>query len=170
MALQEGRQGLEQALAGLGLSPHLAGLRPYARWITPMARSQRYDTMFYLACMPAGQEALCDQRETSEGLWLGPARALRENQEGRVELAPPQVRILGELATYPSLAALWQRQADLTPLLPFLWASQGSRHHPAAPRPRLRRPGPGRPPRARPALPGPPGQPPGAPTGALAAL
>lgn len=127
LALQEGQQSLEQALAGLGLSPHLAGLRPYARWITPTARSQRYDTMFYLACMPGGQEALCNQQETSEGLWLGPARALRENQEGRVELAPPQVRILGELATYPSLAALWQRQADLTPVLPFLWASQGSR-------------------------------------------
>jgi len=126
-ALQEQRTTLEQALAGLGLTPHLEGLRPYARWITPLARPQRFDTRFYLACMPAGQEADSDQMETSEGLWLGPGQALRENQEGRVELAPPQVRILGELATYPSLDALWSRQADLEPVMPMLWAGQGQR-------------------------------------------
>lgn len=126
-ALQGQGASLERALASLGLTPHLEALRPYARWITPLARPQRFDTMFYLACMPAGQEAASDQRETSEGLWRGPRQALEENLEGRVELAPPQVRILGELANFASLEDLWGGRHDLTAVLPVLWAGQGMR-------------------------------------------
>lgn len=126
-ALQEQGAPLDQVLAGLGLAPHPQALTPYARWITPLARPQRFDTQFYLALMPAGQEADSDQLETSEGLWRGPAQALMENQEGRVELAPPQVRILGELAACPSLKDLLARPAPTQPVLPVLWASGGQR-------------------------------------------
>lgn len=128
-ALEAGEAGLAPTLAGLGLTPDLEALVPYARWITPTARSQRFDTMFYLALMPAGQEAACDRKETSQGLWLGPARALEENQAGRVELAPPQVRILGELSVHSSLDSLWAaaRRADLAPVQPFLWRKEGRR-------------------------------------------
>lgn len=121
--LETGRTGLGQALAGLGLKPDLAGLAPYGRWITPTARPKRFDTTFYVALMPRGQKAACDHKETSEGLWLGPAQALAENQAGNVELAPPQVRLLGELATHASLDDLLEsmRQPDLTPVEPVLW-------------------------------------------------
>lgn len=134
--LMAGRLGLIQAMADLGLTPDPEALLPYARWITPTARPQRFDTMFYVARMPAGQEAVCDalceanrqarddRAETSQGLWLGPRRALAENREGQVELAPPQVVILGHLATlagWEDLAAHCAR-ADLAPVLPVLWA------------------------------------------------
>ncbi len=117
------RVSLEQALAGLGLQPALQALTPYARWITPTARPKRFDTFFYLALMPEGQKAASDHKETSQGLWLGPAQALAENQAGRVELAPPQVRLLGELAVHASLEDLVNAvlQADLKPVQPFLW-------------------------------------------------
>lgn len=122
-SLEAGQISLDQAMAGLGLQPDLDGLTPYARWITPTARPKRFDTTFYLALMPEGQEAACDHKETSEGIWLGPAQALSENQAGRVELAPPQVRILGELAIHASLDDLFDsaRQASLEPVQPFLW-------------------------------------------------
>jgi len=127
--VERGSAALGEALAGLGLRPDLAALKPYARWITPSARAQRFDTMFYLAPMPPGQEAASDRKETSQGLWLGPGRALRENLAGRVELAPPQVRILGELAAHQSLDELWEAagQADLSPVRPFLWIKGESR-------------------------------------------
>jgi 8-oxo-dGTP pyrophosphatase MutT (NUDIX family) len=122
-SLEAGHTSLGQAMAGLGLKPDLAGLRPYGRWITPKARPKRFDTFFYLAEMPQGQEAACDHKETSQGIWLGPGQALSENQAGRVELAPPQVRILGELAMHASLDDLLAsvRQPNLTPVEPFLW-------------------------------------------------
>lgn len=123
LELESGRKSLAQALAELGLNPDLEMLVPYARWITPTARAKRFDTMFYLALMPKGQKAISDQKETLQGIWLGPARALAENQAGRVELAPPQVRILGELAVHASLEELISAaaQADLAPVQPFLW-------------------------------------------------
>ncbi|MFH1035690.1 MAG: NUDIX hydrolase [Pseudomonadota bacterium] len=126
-AMQASGASLAQTLAGLGLAPRPEALTPYARWITPLARPQRFDTQFYLALMPVGQEADSDQLETSEGLWRGPAQALRENREGRVELAPPQVRILGDLAAQASLEALWGRRPADQPVLPVLWAGDGQR-------------------------------------------
>lgn len=74
--------------------------------------------------MPAGQEASCDQTETSQGLWLGPRRALAENERGQVELAPPQVIILGHLAGLGGVEALLAccQGPDLAPVLPVLWA------------------------------------------------
>jgi 8-oxo-dGTP pyrophosphatase MutT (NUDIX family) len=127
--LEAGNISLKQALAALDLRPALEILIPYARWITPTARPQRFDTTFYLALMPQGQEAASDQKETSQGLWLGPAQALAENQAGKVELAPPQVRILGELAVYESLEGLLKAasQAGLAPVQPFLWIEDKKR-------------------------------------------
>jgi 8-oxo-dGTP pyrophosphatase MutT (NUDIX family) len=123
----EAGEPLDRALAGLGLEPAPEALAPWRRWVTPRARSRRFDTTFYLARMPAGQEAASDLRETDQGLWLGPAAALAQNQEaGRVSLAPPQVRLLGELAELAasgSLEELWRaaRSASLEPVEPVLW-------------------------------------------------
>ncbi len=124
-----GEQSAAEALAGLGLSPAPEALTPYARWITPEARPQRFDTTFYLARMPAGQAASADRTETEAGLWLAPEEALAENAEGRVSLAPPQVRILGELATHRDAGELLAAAAgsDLAPVMPVLHAGESGR-------------------------------------------
>ncbi len=119
--------GLERELNARGLTWDTASLRPWARWITPAARAQRFDTVFFLATMPPGQEASADHQETSQGLWLGPEQALAENLAGRVELAPPQVRMLGELAACDGLESLWRAPVDLAPVRPRLWLGSGGR-------------------------------------------
>jgi hypothetical protein len=58
---------------------------------------------------------------------LGPEQALAENLAGRVELAPPQVRMLGELAACDGLGALWESPVDLDPVRPRLWLGDGGR-------------------------------------------
>ena len=128
-SLQDGRTGLDEALTSLGLRADLKALTPYARWITPPAWNQRFDTVFYLATCPEGQRADCDQKETDAGLWLSPRKALEQNQQGLVVLAPPQVRILGELSEYDSLEQIMDRggKRDLTPVRPFLWIKDGKR-------------------------------------------
>lgn len=128
--LEQGGQGLEKALDGLGLEPDLEALIPFARWITPKARPKRFDTYFYLALLPQGQEAAPDNRETTEGVWLTPDQALEENLSGRVGLAPPQVRILGELAAHGSLDRLLaqtREKADLAPVQPAMWIKEKER-------------------------------------------
>ena len=129
LRLERGRGDLAGTLEAWGLAPAVRALIPYARWITPEARPQRFDAMFFLALMPIGQQAASDQRETSEGLWIGPSRALAENREGRVELAPPQVRILGELAGFPGLKELlgWAGRNRLSTVRPFLWLGGAER-------------------------------------------
>jgi 8-oxo-dGTP pyrophosphatase MutT (NUDIX family) len=128
-ALQAGETGLNEALEALGLAPDLGALTPYARWITPAARNMRFDTVFYLAPAPPEQEAESDRKETSAGLWLAPQKALAQNLAGEVALAPPQVRILGELSEYASLEELLNRnrQNDLAPVRPFMWMKEGRR-------------------------------------------
>ena len=116
--------GLEESLAEMGLEPDLEALVPFARWITPKARPKRFDTWFYLAPLPQGQEAEPDQQETTEGVWLTPDQALEENNTGRVGLAPPQVRILGELAAHTSLDRLLSQTRGKTPrepVEPVMW-------------------------------------------------
>ena len=61
--------------AGLRLSDPRE-LVPFARWITPAQVSIRFDTMFFLAPAPAGQEAVADGKETVDARWFEPSRAL----------------------------------------------------------------------------------------------
>lgn len=132
-ALQKGDWSLDQAMSFLGLKPALDQLFPYARWITPQAREKRFDTVFYVAAMPEGQEASSDRQETTQGVWISPARALAqgsgEDPEGEVSLAPPQVRILGDLNRFESLQALREYcgHADMSPILPYMHIEGKSR-------------------------------------------
>lgn len=122
-----GELGLNPALAELGLVADLKALRPYARWITPLARPKRFDTIFYLARMPHGQRARSDEGETVEGIWLSPDRALELNTQGDYSLAPPQVRLIGQLAQASSADELWAEEPNLTPVLPILHADDSGR-------------------------------------------
>ncbi len=96
-------------LATLGLPLQTARLVPWSRWITPRVASvtrSRFDTRFFLAEAPAGQEARHDDHEATETLWVQPAEGLRQYWSGAIELAPPQILTLGHLARFASVAAL----------------------------------------------------------------
>jgi 8-oxo-dGTP pyrophosphatase MutT (NUDIX family) len=74
-------------------------LRPWARWITPEAMPRRYDTAFFLAAVPAGQEPDGATTEAVGARWCTPARALREWEDGERGLMPPTWAVLSEIAT-----------------------------------------------------------------------
>jgi len=97
-------------------------LHYYAHWITPEARSERFDTRFFLARYPSGQEATHDQRETTVGIWLTPREALDENMKGEVALSPPTLKTLEDLSRFKTIEEIFPslRNREIRPILPVL--------------------------------------------------
>ena len=97
--------------SGVRLAP--GDLRPRARWVTPAFEPRRYDTFFFAARLPEGQEALGATSETTEDFW-GPAAALlADGAAGTLRLMPPTVVCLEEVADF---AAVEDYLADSPPL------------------------------------------------------
>ena len=84
-------------------------LVPWSRWITPKlasVSSQRFDTRFFVAAVPAGQDAVHDNIETTHSAWLHPRQALEDYWEHRIELAPPQIMSLVQLLRHDTVKAV----------------------------------------------------------------
>lgn len=92
----------ECVMAG-GWVLRLSGLKRWSHWITPQARSKRFDTRFFLSFMPGDQECTPDKRETTHGIWISPEQGLEENLRGNIPLSPPTVVTLSELLNYSNL-------------------------------------------------------------------
>jgi 8-oxo-dGTP pyrophosphatase MutT (NUDIX family) len=97
-------------------------LHYYAHWITPEARSERFDTRFFLARYPLGQEASHDQKETTAGIWITPQKALEENLKGEVFLSPPTLKTLEDLLRFKTIDEVFTslKNMKIRPILPIL--------------------------------------------------
>jgi 8-oxo-dGTP pyrophosphatase MutT (NUDIX family) len=104
-ALLSRELSLAELLAGRGLALRSDLLRPFAHWITPPDEPRRYDTKFFVAALPAGQEARHVSTEADEAEWLTPATALAEFSAGMRPMLPPTTHTLGQLAPFPDVAA-----------------------------------------------------------------
>lgn len=119
-ALQAGTERLAAALAREGCVLALARLTPFARWITPEFQKRRWDTRFFVAEAPEGQQAESDGTETSEAVWLHPAAALGAYRAGDHLLAPPTFRVLEELCDFSTVAAACAVLGSAGPPRPIL--------------------------------------------------
>lgn len=109
-----------EAMGTAGLVLPVSALLPWSRWITPRLPSvtrKRFDTRFFLAVAPAGQEASHDGHEATEAVWLSPQDALQRFWSDQIELAPPQIMSLSELARHRSVRSAWQHASGRRPPL-----------------------------------------------------
>jgi len=90
----------------------LSALSRWSHWITPALMKRRYDTRFFLACMPPGQRCSPDSHEITHGRWASPKKGLMGNITGQIALSPPTMVMLQEILKYPTLEAL--KKAALT--------------------------------------------------------
>jgi 8-oxo-dGTP pyrophosphatase MutT (NUDIX family) len=81
-----------------------ADLRPWAHWITPEIEPRRYDTKFFIAALPADQEASDISGETDRAEWTTPVAALAAERSGEIRMLPPTMSILLELADLSTVA------------------------------------------------------------------
>jgi 8-oxo-dGTP pyrophosphatase MutT (NUDIX family) len=83
----------------------LASIRYVAHWVTPVGESRRFDTRFFLAAAPSGQDGQHDDAELVDSRWVRPADALAEVEAGHLLMLPPTLANLRVLATSDSVAA-----------------------------------------------------------------
>ena len=66
----------------------------FAHWITPEEQPLRFDTRFFAAPAPAGQEATGDDYEMTDLKWLTPQEAVDAQKRGEISLRNPTVKNL----------------------------------------------------------------------------
>jgi len=121
-SLQKDKMSIGEMVQRENLHFALDQLHYYAHWITPEARSERFDTRFFLTRYPLGQEATHDQKETTAGAWLTPQKALEENLIGEVVLSPPTLKTLEDLSRFQNIEEIFHslKKEDIQPILPVL--------------------------------------------------
>ena len=83
-----------------------AELVEFSRWITPAVVRTRFDTHFYLATLPAGQQARVDGEECIDLGWFTPQGALDAHGAGEIMLVFPTIKHLEQLSGFSSSDAL----------------------------------------------------------------
>ena len=95
------------AIAGeLGVHLDGAALHYFARRITPLPATHRFDARFFVARAPAEQIAEADAFETYDGRWARPAEMLAAARGNELRLASPTRRYLERIRDVSGVAAL----------------------------------------------------------------
>ncbi|GAA3386929.1 NUDIX hydrolase [Cryptosporangium minutisporangium] len=129
-ALEAGATTLPELLATRGLVIRTDLVRPWTHWITPEAEKRRFDTRFFVAGLPGGQEVQQPSGEATRGLWLRPSEALATVERGELGMLPPTASTLLSLAEYDTLADVFAAAGARTirPIQPIYHAgSDGPR-------------------------------------------
>jgi len=128
--LEAGDTTLPELLARRELTIRTDLVRPWTHWITPEAEKRRFDTRFFVAGLPVGQDARQPSGEATRGFWLAPAEALAAVGRGEFGMLPPTATTLLSLAEYPTLADVFAaaEQRTIRPIRPVYHAgSDGPR-------------------------------------------
>ncbi|HEX8001763.1 MAG TPA: NUDIX hydrolase [Mycobacteriales bacterium] len=105
-ALLDRSASMAEVLARNGLVLRADLLRPWAHWVTPEIEPKRFDTRFFVAALPEGQEPVHFRGESDHSEWVRPVDAVRRHAEGELGMLPPTVFTLAELSAYDTVAAV----------------------------------------------------------------
>jgi 8-oxo-dGTP pyrophosphatase MutT (NUDIX family) len=92
----------------------------FSRWITPAEVRTRFDTHFFLAPLPDGQEPRVDGEECVDLGWFTPAAALEAHRREQIVLVFPTIKHLEQLHAFPSADELLAhaRDREVQPIQP----------------------------------------------------
>ena len=97
------REVHEEAGIALGAAGELVA---FSRWVTPARVRIRYDTSFFLAPMPEGQEPRIDGGEIVDARWFTPGAALQAGDRDEIDLVFPTIKHLQQLSGFASARAV----------------------------------------------------------------
>ena len=117
-AIKDEQLSFEEMIAREGLKLAVDRLVYFAHWITPELFPIRFDTRFFLAPAPPHQNALHDNVETTDHLWITPQEALKRNERGSFSMLPPTMINLGALAPFSTVEdALTSAEGEDVPVI-----------------------------------------------------
>jgi 8-oxo-dGTP pyrophosphatase MutT (NUDIX family) len=92
----------------------------FSRWITPAQVQIRYDTHFFLAPLPRGQQPRVDGEEVVDLGWFAPQAALDAHEAGEIALVFPTIKHLEQMRGFGSVDALLRhaREREVQPVEP----------------------------------------------------
>src|SRR5919109_236411 len=92
----------------------------FSRWITPPEVKIRFDTHFFLAAAPPGQEPRVDGDECVDFGWFTPQAALDAARRDEIALVFPTIKHLEQLARFDSADEVlaYARGRDVHPVVP----------------------------------------------------
>jgi 8-oxo-dGTP pyrophosphatase MutT (NUDIX family) len=85
-SLSSGEAKFSAVMTAEGLVPAIDLMVPFARWITPVIRTKRFDARFYLARTPEGQVGAHDDRELVNSRWTNVEDALEAQARGEIKI------------------------------------------------------------------------------------
>jgi len=88
----------DEILRTLGAALDATLLTPAGRWVTPPFAARRFDTYFFMATLPDGQEPSLASDELCDGEWTRPGEAVAAWERAKCLVAPPVLHILRSLA------------------------------------------------------------------------
>jgi 8-oxo-dGTP pyrophosphatase MutT (NUDIX family) len=101
----------------------LGDIHYFSHWITPEGSHRRFDTRFFVARAPSGQEPLHDGGELIDQTWIRPADALDRHRRGEFDLILPTIRNLQALARFKladDLIEAARARTDVPTMMPRL--------------------------------------------------
>lgn len=119
------RRSLAELLTACGLTLRTELLRPWANWVTPIGNTRRYDTFFFLAVQPEGQQARMLTTEAESGRWACPSDLLAEYGAGTLALMPPTLAMLTDLAAAGTVTNAMAQRRQIVPVLPTVISRPG---------------------------------------------
>lgn len=111
---------------GLTLAADLLTL--FAHWIAPPGLHRRFDTLFFVAPFPKGQEIMEDGDEATEALWITPAAAVAARAAGTRKIIFPTARNLELLGVSRSTQEVidFARRRPIRAVIPDTIARDGA--------------------------------------------
>ena len=116
LGLIDRSRSFTEVLSRRGLVLRSEWLRGWSRWITPANQPRRYDTWFFTAELPPGQESRDVGGEADHTQWVDPAVVASEWHAGRMPMLPPTVIACTELAERRTLPGVRNAQRDIVPI------------------------------------------------------
>ncbi|MFC3999941.1 NUDIX hydrolase [Nocardiopsis sediminis] len=95
-------------------------LKAWSHWITPRGEPRRFDTRFFVAVLPVGQQTRDVGGEADRVVWMRPADAVAGWRDGSLPMLPPTSTTCRELAGFAAPDAAMAARRTIAPILPEL--------------------------------------------------